>query len=142
MPLPPGLLRLRLRYHYPQRCVCFARERASKRGPRRVAAWRAAETRPAAHVVARALEGRGRCATVLMRAETTSGWVFVRLVVKRPFPRHKSGAVLVAAATPDPTPQSPSLRAYRLPVMFKCHCDPTVETMAPRARRLDRQTGR
>lgn len=49
-----GYMRLRLRYQYPQRCV---RERASKRVPRRVAAWRAAETRPAAHVVARALDG-------------------------------------------------------------------------------------
>lgn len=86
-----------------------ASEQASKRGPRRVAAWRAAETRPAAHVVARALDGRGRCATVCTEGKDTSGWVFVRLVVKRPFPRHKPGAVLVAAATPDPTLQSPSL---------------------------------
>lgn len=55
MPLPLGLLRLG--DHYPKRCESEFKFVGSERGPRRVAAWRAAGTRPAAHVFARAFDG-------------------------------------------------------------------------------------
>lgn len=113
MPLPPGLLRLRLRYHYPQRCVC-SRERASEQA--RAEACRRLAGRGDQAGGPRCCARFGRTGTLryctCSEGKDTSGWVFVRLVVKRPFPRHKPGAVLVAAATLDPTPQSPSLHNF------------------------------